>query len=142
MARIDFYVLGSPRDDARWEFACRLTEKAYRLDHTVHILAPDRARAEMLDELLWTWREGSFVPHALSADAGAEPVPVTIGHDRDSCRAGRDLLINLSDDLPDNIKAFPRVAEIVTSDDDLRRQSRARYASYREQGHTLDTHKL
>lgn len=142
MARIDFYVLGSAADEARWQFACRLTEKAYRLGHTVHLLTADRARAEMLDELLWTWRDGSFVPHVLSADAQAEPAPVTIGYDAASCSNRCDLLINLSDDQPANIEAFPRVAEIVTSDDDVRRQGRKRFASYRAQGHTLDTHKM
>ena len=37
MARIDFYVLRQSGDQARQLFACRLAEKAYKLEHTVHI---------------------------------------------------------------------------------------------------------
>ena len=38
MARIDFYVLSQSGERARQLFACRLAEKAYKLEHTVHIL--------------------------------------------------------------------------------------------------------
>lgn len=140
MARVDFYVLSAAGEHARLQFACRLTEKAYKLSNTVHILAADRASAERLDDLLWTWSDGSFVPHALAgADAGA---PVTLGSSPQELPADVDLLINLSDTLPEGINAFPRVAEIVTSDEETRSASRARFASYRDQGHTLETHKL
>ena len=53
-----------------------------------------------------------------------------------------DLLINLTDEVPAECASFPRVAEIVTSDDIARQRSRKRYAEYRELGHTLETHKI
>lgn len=140
MARVDFYVLKAPGEHVRWNFACRLTEKAYKLSNTVHILTGDPAKAERIDELLWTWNDDSFVPHEM---AGSETgAPVTVGSNAESLPANIDLLINLSDAIPDGISAFPRVAEIVTSDDETRTASRARFASYRDQGHTLETHKL
>lgn len=140
MARVDFYVLGAAGEAARWQFACRLTEKAYKLANTVHILAPGGAAAEKIDELLWTWHDGSFVPHdTLPNRSGA---PVTVGSDPATLPAAVDLLINLSDAVPARIDTFPRVAEIVTSDDETRLASRARFATYRDQGHTLETHKL
>jgi DNA polymerase-3 subunit chi len=142
MARIDFYVLSQSGEQARQLFACRLAEKAYRLDHTVHIHANDRAAAERIDELLWTFRDGSFVPHEVaSAGLDSPQSPVTIGCDAASIEP-RDLLINLCDDLPACIDTFPRIAELVTSDDDSKRKSRQRFASYRDQGHELDTHKV
>ena len=52
MSRVDFYVLSQPGEQARQLFACRLAEKAYRLDHTVHIVTQDRATAERIDDLL------------------------------------------------------------------------------------------
>ena len=140
MARVDFYVLNAAGEHARWQFACRLTEKAYKLNNTIHILTADAARAERLDELLWTWSDGSFVPHEM-AGAGTD-APVTLGSDLTAVPQNIDLLINLSDTIPEDISAFPRVAEIVTSDDETRTASRARFAGYREQGHALETHKL
>lgn len=142
MSRIDFYVLSEAGEPARQRFACRLAEKVYKLDNTVHIAAGDRQRAEQLDELLWTFRDGSFVPHEIVA-SNLQPLgsPITIGYEEaevGSC----DLLINLSDESLKDAGAFQRIAEIVTSDEDSRQRSRRRFADYRDNGHTLDTHKL
>lgn len=142
MARVDFYVLRGSGDLARKQFACRLAEKAYRLSHLVHIQAADRQSAQQLDDLLWTYRDGSFVPHEIiSAGQSSVESPVTIGHDGKPDRDA-ELLIDLSDSAEVENASFPRIAEIVTSDDDSRRQSRRRYAQYRDMGHTLETHKL
>jgi DNA polymerase-3 subunit chi len=142
MARIDFYILGQAGPQARQAFACRLAEKAYRLDNTVHIHTPSRAEADRIDDLLWTFRDGSFVPHHCLDAPGADiDSPVTIG----SGTAGvepRDLLINLCDDIPGFVEAFPRVAELVTSDKECKQLGRQRFARYRDQGHTLETHDI
>jgi DNA polymerase-3 subunit chi len=142
MARVDFYILAQSDERARYLLACKLAEKAWRLDNSVYVHAPSRADAERLDELLWTFRDGSFVPHGLAANNdGTETSPIVIG-----CEPGgietRDLLINLSDEIPSFAEGFPRVAELVTSDENCRNLSRKRYAAYRDQGHELITHKL
>ena len=141
MSRIDFYVLEDAGEAARQLFACRLAEKAYRLRNSVHIRTGDRGLAAKLDELLWTFRDGSFVPHEIAGPQAAE-APVTIGSSDAEMASGSDLLINLSHDLPADIAAFPRIAEIVSSDEDSRAQSRQRFAAYRDLGHTLDTHNI
>lgn len=142
MSRVDFYVLARPGEQSRHAFACRLAEKAYRLDNTVHIHANSRADAQRLDELLWTFRDGSFVPHHLLGGERADlPSPVTIGYDK-QLADGRDLLINLCDEVPPFAEGFARVAELVTSDEDCKLKSRKRFVHYRDNGHTLDTHNV
>lgn len=142
MARVDFYILAQPDERARQLLACKLAEKAWRLDNSVYIHTKDRASAERLDELLWTFRDGSFVPHGLADRSdGTESSPIVIGCDSEGVEA-RDLLINLGDEIPGFVEGFPRVAELVTSDDNCRSLSRKRYATYRDQGHDLTTHKL
>ncbi len=140
MARVDFYVLDQAGEPARQLFACRLAEKAWRMNNTVHIETGNPADAERLDELLWTFRDGSFVPHHIVGDGGRES-PVTIG-----CQSkavdGKDLLINLSSDIPGIAASFPRIAELVTADEDSRQSSRRRFVTYRDDGHTIETHKL
>jgi DNA polymerase-3 subunit chi len=140
MARVDFYVLKRPGREARLVFACRLAEKAWRLDNTVHIATADEATARELDELLWTFRDGSFVPHervAADTDQPESPVTIAAGPTR---LEGRDLLINLDDSVPPGIEAFPRIAELVTSDAETRALGRERFATYRNLGHELETH--
>ena len=142
MAKVDFYVLPASGEIARQQFACRLAEKAYRLDNSVHIHVADEGSLQKLDDLMWTFRDGSFVPHEIIETTPATPTsPVTIGCD-ESLRDDCDLLINLGESIPASAASFPRVAEVVTSDEDSKTLSRKRFVDYREQGHTLDTHKL
>lgn len=142
MSRIDFYVLQDSGEAARQRFACRLAEKAYKLKNRVHITVNGPDVEKTLDDLLWTFSDGSFVPHELlGAAAGAPEAPVTIGSG-DMPPIDCDLLINLRDDLPAGAGRFPRIAEVVTADDECRSRSRQRFVDYRAQGHTLDTHKL
>jgi DNA polymerase III subunit chi len=142
VSRIDFYILPGSGNIARTQFACRLAEKVWRLEKSVHIRVVDSESAKMLDDLLWTFRDGSFVPHeVLGPDPGDQQSPVTIGYDN-LPSISADLLINLGDSTPENTASFPRVAEVVTADEDCRQRSRQRFVDYRDQGHTLDTHKL
>jgi DNA polymerase-3 subunit chi len=142
VARVDFYILAQPDERARQLLACKLAEKAWRLDNSVYIHTKDRADAERLDELLWTFRDGSFVPHGLAGrNDGTESSPIVIGCGGQGVKA-QDLLINLDDEIPAFAEGFPRVAELVTSDENCRTLSRKRYAVYREQGHELNTHEL
>src|SRR5210317_2365625 len=98
MPRVDFYLLNQEGQHSRQTFACRLAEKAYRLNNTVHIHTGSRGDADRLDELLWTFRDGSFVPHE-RIGAGEPESPVTIGTPGTTAGGG-DLLINLSTDVP------------------------------------------
>ena len=139
MAQVDFYVLDRIDEHARDTLACKLTEKAWRLENTIHIHTTTREDANRLDELLWTFREGSFVPHEMIG--GDTDAPVTIGFG-ESAVAPRDLLITLCDDIPAFAESFPRIAELVSSDEDSRAKSRQRYAIYRDQGHKLTTHNI
>ncbi len=97
---------------------------------------------QQIDDLLWTFRDGSFVPHEVLGSPSTEPLaPITIGCESAPSR-DCDLLINLAEEIPAIAAAFPRVAEIVTSDEDARTRSRKRFVDYRERGDTLDTHKM
>lgn len=141
MARVDFYVLQGTDERARQVYACRLAEKAYRLDNTVYLHTTSREDAARMDELLWTFRDGSYVPHAVVGEAESAMAPITIGFDSDHCEA-RDVLINLDDAIPSFAGNFPRVAELVTADEECRRKSRERFVEYRDGGHSIQTHKL
>ena len=70
--RIDFYLLQDVADNeekasqSKYALACRLIEKAYLRGHKVFVFCNNRQEAETLDELLWTFKEDSFIPHNLS----------------------------------------------------------------------------
>lgn len=145
MTRVDFYVLDDQADAARERFACRLAEKAFRLKHTVYLHAASAAAAQRLDALLWTFNEGSFIPHVLAAAdldpqlAAATPVQIGTGEEPAFDAA---VLVNLDGTVPGFFSRFERVAEIVGGDADQRNLARARFKFYRDRGYALETHQI
>jgi DNA polymerase-3 subunit chi len=141
MTRVDFYLLN---DAAAGKplLACRLADKAYRLGHRSYILANDAGEAQTLDELLWTFAAGSFVPHGLyPAKAAVENPAVLIGHGPPP-EDSHELLINLGPPAADFFNRFERVAEIVGASEPEKAAARERFRFYREHGCTLETHSI
>ena len=139
MTKVDFYLLGE-NHSSREHFACRLAEKAWRLGNKVYLLAVDQPAALDLDNLLWTFSQGSFVPHALCAqDEDVQDHPVLIGH-AEPPAALHDVLISLAPDVPDWFSRFTRIAEVVGASEDDKARGRERF--YRERGYPLEAHNL
>lgn len=136
--RIDFYLLTTDAADGRESFCCRLTEKAYREGYQVFILTGDTALTRALDLRLWTFRAGSFVPHAAAGQADGEPV--VIGEQPPS--AALDLLINLTAQCPEHWQRLSRIAEIATGQPDSLQLARERFRCYREAGAQPTYHRL
>lgn len=139
--RVDFYLNSDTGPDARLRLACRLVEKAYRLGHRVYIHAASRQQAQRLDDLLWTFRAGSFVPHAQVSQSRAQDHPVLIGDDGNAAQ-GADLLVNLSSSVPSFYSAFRRVIEVVGEDETERNSARQRFRFYRDQGLSPQSHRV
>lgn len=141
MTRVDFYIIESDRRDAL-RVACRLAEKAYLDDMSVCVRAASPEQATQLDRLLWLFRDGSFVPHCYAEtpdEQAGEPVLIACG---DLAGIERDVLINLADSAPANPEQHQRIAELVDNNDNAKIRGRERFKHYREQGYSLNTHKL
>ncbi len=139
--RVDFYLLASDQEDARWLLACRLLEKAYAKGHKVYVLCNHQRDAELLDELLWTFKEDSFIPHNLQGEGPEPPPPIQIGHEKEP-RGFNDILLNLSDAIPAFYPKFKRIMELVINEETKKEQSRMRYKNYRANGCELYTHQI
>ncbi len=140
--RIDFYVLAQATPQARLRFACRLAETALKRQHRVHALTADERAATELDELLWTFRAESFVPHGIAEPDAATELPVTIGCDSATAPGSSEVLINLTPTVPACFEAFQRVAEIIDASDEGRRDGRERFRFYRDNGFEPQTHHI
>ena len=141
MPRIDFYVLPDQKENGRALLACRLADKAYGLGHTVYLFTASEARATALDDLLWTFRQDSFVPHERYPLVGEEGSPVLVGTAAPATVEAQ-VLINLADALPEGFERYERVVELVDQHPEVLAQSRERFRQYREQGCAPETHKL
>ncbi|HFD12233.1 MAG TPA: DNA polymerase III subunit chi [Crenotrichaceae bacterium] len=142
-----FYNLGTSQPRDRYHLACRIAEKAYKQGQKVFILtsAEDHMQTQTIDNLLWSFRQGSFVPHQTvgnDSQVPAEQLPntVLIGTDPRGCMA--TVLINLTHQVPDNIDAYQRIVEIVDQDQQIKQAGRQRYKTYQTNNIQLTTHHI
>jgi DNA polymerase-3 subunit chi len=138
--RVDFYVSAEAGESARLRLACRIAEKAYLAKQKVVVLCEDAEVLRRFDELLWTFGDGSFVPHdtVAAADAPCDaPVALTTG----SLPAGHnDVLVNLGNVVPAFFEKFARVAEFLDARPDVRAAGRERFRVYRSKAMEPQTH--
>ncbi len=140
MTQVNFYTLSSEDTQSRYQFACRLTEKAVALGHRVLIHADSAEQAAQLDDLLWQFKPASFVPHGLASESsGKESVLVSTGAYPDNMD---DVLINLSAGACQQPQKFKRINEILNADPDVLQAGRNSYRFYQAQGCQPETHKL
>ena len=137
--KVDFYLLTGDDSTQRFRTACRIVEKAYTMGHRVHIHSDTMEHIKQLDDILWTFRDRSFIPHEIASE-GTVRTSVTLGHGwiPEKC----DVLVNLADNVPEFFSRFSRVAEIIDEDALRRKSGRVRYRHYLDLGYTPDHHKL
>ncbi|WP_308368279.1 MULTISPECIES: DNA polymerase III subunit chi [unclassified Microbulbifer] len=139
MTRIDFYVLPSDHSHEGDIFACRLAEKAHRAGLQVLLAVDDADRAAHLDQLLWTFREDSFVPHSPQGESQQAPVEINCGGEPG---LHHGLLINLCSEVPGWFSRFERLAEIVIQQPESLARSRSRFGHFRDRGYPLQSHRI
>jgi len=140
--RVDFYVLDDASASGRLKLACKLAEKAYLTAQTTLIWHTNVEELKAFDDMLWTFMDGSFVPHdILAANASANEAPVLLS--AGTLPPGKiDVIINLAPDVPPCLSQTGRVAEIIDGDDARRRAGRARFKAYRDLGIQPATHNI
>jgi DNA polymerase-3 subunit chi len=140
--RVDFYILDESSAAARLKLACRLAEKAYLAAQTALVWHTDTEELKAFDEMLWTFMDGSFVPHEmLTASSTSDETPVLLSAGM-TPTADVDIIINLAADVPGCLSRTRRVAEIIDGDDSRRRAGRARFKAYRDLGIQPASHNI
>ena len=120
-------------------FACRLAEKAWQTGHQVLIRAAAEFEAQRMDDLLWTYRPDSFVPHGLCSNPLNTGLPVLVG-DGGEPEGEVDILINLGHSVPLYYDRCTRIAEVVGNSIEAREAGRERYRFYRDRNCSMHSH--
>ena len=139
--QVDFYLLKNTQPQAGWLLACRLLEKAYQRNHRVFVYCDNQHDATLLDDLLWTYKEDSFIPHNLQGEGPEPPPAVQIGFGGEP-RGFNDILINMATTIPSFHTRFRRIMEIVVNNDAAKEIGRQHYREYRAQRFDLHTHPI
>lgn len=137
--RVDFYILPGQSQPER--LACILAGKSWQQGNITCLHTTSRESAEILDDLLWTFRDISFIPHSLQDDTNNAASPVLIGWE-DHYPENAGVLINLTPEIPEFAGRFPRIVEFVAGSESGRQQARDRFRAYRDCGYEIHDHKL
>jgi DNA polymerase-3 subunit chi len=140
-----FYILNSSQPRERYIVACKITEKAYKLGKHVFILTNTTEESQALDNLLWSFKQGSFIPHEIvdnTQQQTIEPLPNSVLIGASTSTTSATVLINLSTELPDNMDRFERIVEIIDQDVQIKQAGRQRYKAYQSNNFQLKTHNL
>lgn len=130
MQQVDFYILSGSKADT-YLFLATLTEKAYHSNRTVFIFTNNLRESMLIDDLLWTYKNTSFLPHTLCQTKQiVEDDPILISHEPPSVQ--KEILINLASPVPEFTTLFDQVIEIVCEDEKNRQESRAKYRQYQQ----------
>lgn len=140
MTRIDFYVLQKSDPESRFEYACRLAEKAFRLGNQVHIHTSTLDEAKLLDQWLWIYDAASFLPHSLASHASGQR-EIIISHEP-PMHNERNVLINLDHSVPNFFSQFDRVAEIVIQETHALAALRSNWMFYKKRNYPLHKHDI
>ncbi len=139
--RVDFYILKNMDHTQSHDYLCKLIDKIYQRKHRIYIHTNDESDAHKIDDLLWTFRDTSFIPHNLVGEGPEMPPPVQIGYDEKPEKI-KDVLINLHQDIPSFYKQFRRVLEIVPNEESAKNICRDHFRYYKSQGCELHTHDI
>ncbi len=136
--QVDFYLLSDGARDAE-HLACRLALMAWERGFQVSILTQDAAQSEHLDELLWHYPEGRFLPHERGADKRQSLAPVTL---LEQVPEQAQVLINLTREAMPLPLPCQRLLEIVPHQDAERAASRDKFRHYRAHGYAPKAHDI
>lgn len=139
MTRVDFYILPHDSSHERLLYTCRLIEKVIRQGNRVMVMVDDD-ELDTLNDLMWTFKPESFVPHARISDAHPD-LPVIISSNEVES-SHHDVMINLQSRLPNQFSRFERLLEIVVQKPHVLEATRENYKFYMSRGYPTQTHKI
>ena len=137
MTQVDFHI----GIEDRVAYGCRLVRKVLASGAQALVLG-DPAMLRRLDAVLWADEATGFTPHAL-ADGPASIAahsPVLLAAQVPTDLAQQSVLINMSDQQPDDPHKRERVIELVSGDEHAIQEARQRWKSYKQRGFSLVNH--
>lgn len=117
------------------DLLCRWTERFYSERKRVRIAVDSMAAAQLIDQLLWTFSQSSFIPHAILSPGAVqpeEPVLITSGEFRAD---GFDAVVCDSQADLEFMSLFESAVHFILGDDPERKQhSRGLWLRARDSG--------
>ncbi len=134
MTEIGFYhLVGTPLE----RVLPRLLDKVLANDLRAVVLAPSAERVAVLDALLWTYDQGSFLPHGGPRDGDASEQPIYLTSEEENPN-GATVLVLTDGIEPAYLSGFQRCLDLFDGKDTAALEAaRERWRRWRDAGHTV-----
>jgi DNA polymerase-3 subunit chi len=134
MTEVRFYHLERSSLD---QVLPQLLTKALQTGQKILVKAPDANEVERLNEHLWTYDPGSFIPHGSAKDGFTTDQSVFLTQD-DENPNGASILFLTHDLESPQISSYQLVCEIFDGrNEDSLSAARTRWKTYKQDGHAL-----
>ncbi len=143
MSQVVFYIFPEEQESdtrslsSHFAQACSIAAFYYLQNRKVFIYTDNQQDAFSVDEYLWQFDGDSFVPHNLLGEGPRYGTPVEISWQAPT--HPRQILINLSTNVPDFAINFQQIIDFVPFAEPLKIAARTRYSTYKKMGLTLST---
>ena len=138
MTDIRFYHMTRQSLD---EVLPHIVEKAYagaqKKGQTIRIQMENAGETEIMSKRLWSFKQQSFLPHGTAKDGQAERQPIWLNDNEDNLNKAETLFLTQGQTCED-LSSYDLVCEMLNGHDDgMMTAARARWKTYKEQGHNL-----
>jgi len=146
--QVDFYILADTSGRDLKRMVCQLCEKALAQQMQIFIYTNSIEQAEQLDDLLWSFKADSFLPHKLltqndeTDESYSCPILISCELDNKISAVKYPFLINLSNTYSDSFQDFKRIAEMIDKDPEQKQAARKRYRLYLDKSCDLNKYDL
>ena len=113
-----------------------LLEKALASGKKIVVRCNTKERAERLNETLWSYKAGSFLPHGTEEDGNAEQQPIFITG-AETNPNGAEILVLISGAEAPDFEKYDRVLDMFEASEVQQSAARKRYKKYKDDGFML-----
>jgi DNA polymerase-3 subunit chi len=111
--------------------------KAWQSGENVMVRVPDKREASRLNDLLWSFRADSFIPHGMDGDKHADAQPVFVTVNDENMNEANILILTHGCAHP-SVADFKMTCEMLDGRVDSQiTDARARWKIYKDDGHDL-----
>lgn len=115
----------------------KLLERTLDAGKRALVVVGSEDRAEALAQHLWAYEQGSWLPHGTKKDGSPEEQPIWLASGDENVNEAQFLFL-ADGSTSGHISAFERCFDVFDGNDgEAVAQARQRWASYKEEGHSL-----
>ena len=142
MTEVSFYILSATTEQEKLIFVCKLLEKIYLKNFYCYVLTDNIEQSRNLDNLLWTFRPSSFVPHQLFLGEKSNSLNKVLIGSVQPPEGWQETIINLSSNCPPKLLQTTKILEIIHNNTTTKDIGRQHYRHYQQLGIAIKTHQI